>query len=379
MELKLDLSKRYAIALEGGGARGGYEVGAWKALEEAGVRYDAVSGSSVGALNGALMAMHDLENAERLWKNIRFSQVMNVDDERMERVMKGEVRGLSELRTVLKRAGEIVRDGGFDVEPLRKLLEEVIDEKKVRSSDVNFYIVTYSITDHKELDLDAKALPEGELHDMLLASAYFPAFKHEKLGGKRYTDGGVQDVVPIDSLVSRGYKDLIVIRIYGVGVEKRVKIPKDVSVTTIAPYAELGPVLNFSGEQSAENLKLGYFDAKRVLYGLYGKTYYIDRTLTEDEAYELLAELIKNAEGTCSLRALHEELLPALAHEAGAKGDYYDVFAAFLEKTAAELEIDPFEIITDKALYERVRSERRSKAPQKPSRLLALLPLQVQE
>ena len=364
MELKLDLSKRYAIALEGGGARGGYEVGAWKALEEAGVRYDAVSGSSVGALNGALMAMHDLENAERLWKNIRFSQVMNVDDERMERVMKGEVRGLSELKTVLKRAGEIIRDGGFDVEPLRKLLEEVIDEKKVRTSDVNFYIVTYSITDHKELDL---------------ASAYFPAFKHEKLGGKRYTDGGVQDVVPIDSLVSRGYKDLIVIRIYGVGVEKRVKIPKDVSVTTIAPYAELGPVLNFSGEQSAENLKLGYFDAKRVLYGLYGKTYYIDRTLTEDEAYELLAELIKNAEGTCSLRALHEELLPALAREAGAKGDYYDVFTAFLEKTAAELEIDPFEIITDKALYERVRSERRSKAPQKPSRLLALLPLQVQE
>ena len=157
--MKLDLSKRYAIALEGGGARGGYEVGAWKALEEAGVRYDAVSGSSVGALNGALMAMHDLENAERLWKNIRFSQVMNVDDERMERVMKGEVRGLSELKTVLKRAGEIIRDGGFDVEPLRKLLEEVIDEKKVRTSDVNFYIVTYSITDHKELDLDAKALP----------------------------------------------------------------------------------------------------------------------------------------------------------------------------------------------------------------------------
>ncbi len=67
------------------------------------------------------------------------------------------------------------------------------------------------------------------------------------------------------------------------------------------------------------------------------------------------------------------------SHETGAKGDYYDVFTAFLEKTAAELEIDPFEIITDKALYERVRSERRSKAPQKPSRLLTLLPLHGQE
>ena len=51
MELKLDTSKIYAIALEGGGARGAYQVGAWRALEEAGIRYNAVSGTSVGAIN----------------------------------------------------------------------------------------------------------------------------------------------------------------------------------------------------------------------------------------------------------------------------------------------------------------------------------------
>lgn len=45
MELKLDNKKVYAVALEGGGAKGAYEVGAWKALEEAGVKYNAVSGS----------------------------------------------------------------------------------------------------------------------------------------------------------------------------------------------------------------------------------------------------------------------------------------------------------------------------------------------
>ena len=60
MELKLDTSKTYAIALEGGGAKGAYEIGVWKALDEAGVKYNAVSGTSVGALNGALMVMRDL-------------------------------------------------------------------------------------------------------------------------------------------------------------------------------------------------------------------------------------------------------------------------------------------------------------------------------
>ena len=64
MELKLDTSKVYAIALEGGGARGAYQVGVWRALEEAGIRYNAVSGTSVGAINGALMAMRDLNQAE---------------------------------------------------------------------------------------------------------------------------------------------------------------------------------------------------------------------------------------------------------------------------------------------------------------------------
>lgn len=55
MKLRLDTSKTYAIALEGGGAKGAYEVGVWRALDEADVRFDAVAGTSVGALNGAMM------------------------------------------------------------------------------------------------------------------------------------------------------------------------------------------------------------------------------------------------------------------------------------------------------------------------------------
>lgn len=35
MELKLDLTKEYGIVLEGGGAKGAYQIGAWKALREA--------------------------------------------------------------------------------------------------------------------------------------------------------------------------------------------------------------------------------------------------------------------------------------------------------------------------------------------------------
>ncbi|MBQ7895822.1 MAG: patatin-like phospholipase family protein, partial [Oscillospiraceae bacterium] len=55
MKLKLDHTKEYALALEGGGAKGAYQIGVWQALREAGIKIKAVAGTSVGALNGAMM------------------------------------------------------------------------------------------------------------------------------------------------------------------------------------------------------------------------------------------------------------------------------------------------------------------------------------
>ena len=70
MEIAIDITKEYGLVLEGGGARGAYQIGAWHALQEAGVKINAVAGTSVGALNAALICMGDLEIAEDIWKNI---------------------------------------------------------------------------------------------------------------------------------------------------------------------------------------------------------------------------------------------------------------------------------------------------------------------
>ena len=66
------------LVLAGGGGKGAYQIGAWKYLREAGLdRYvSAVSGTSVGALNAALFAAGDLEQAENLWRNIRPEQIL---------------------------------------------------------------------------------------------------------------------------------------------------------------------------------------------------------------------------------------------------------------------------------------------------------------
>ena len=274
MELKLDTNKEYGLVLEGGGAKGAYQIGAWKALKEAGIHVKGIAGTSVGALNGALIAMDDFEKAERIWETIRYSRVMDVDDELVEQLKTSSLKdiaalGLSEL---IPAAKKVLKDRGFDIAPLRSLIEEVVDEEKIRNSEKELYVVTYSLSDRKPMVVNVKEVPDGEIADMLMASAYLIGFRREKLGGKYYMDGGGVNNVPIDVLIEKGYKDILVFRIYGYGVdtERRLKVPDDVHLYHVAPRQDLGGLLEFDRRRARKNMVLGYFDAKRMLYGLEG-------------------------------------------------------------------------------------------------------------
>ena len=94
MKLRIDLEKEYGIVLEGGGARGAYQIGVWKALREAGMKIKGVAGTSVGALNGALICMDDLGKAEEIWGNMTYSTVFNVDDSMIGKLKKFGVRSM---------------------------------------------------------------------------------------------------------------------------------------------------------------------------------------------------------------------------------------------------------------------------------------------
>lgn len=278
MRPKIDLSKEYGLVLEGGGAKGAYQIGVWRALKEAGVKLKGVAGTSVGALNGALICMDDLERAENLWKQISYSKVMDVDDAIFGRLFDKERLTPELFGETLKDIFRLLGDGGADITPLRQMIEINVDEERIRKCPMEFYSSTFSVTDRKELNVDMKQVPEGQLKDMLLASAYFPAFKNEKLHGKTYMDGAVSNLVPVDALLERGYENLIVVRLFGVGHQKRVEIPENVQIIEIAPRVSLGNIMEFDGARSRHNLQIGYYDAQRALCGLGGKIYYIEET-----------------------------------------------------------------------------------------------------
>lgn len=340
MEPLLDLTKEYGIVLDGGGARGAYQIGAWKALKEAGMKINAVAGTSVGALNGALICMDDVEMAEKIWSEMTFSKVMDVDDTWMEELFSGK----GKFADVLAEIWKTLSDGGVDVTPLRELIHSVIDEEKIRNCGKEFCLLTFSVTDMKELDLSIEDIPEGMLEDFLLASAYLVGFKNEKLHGKRYIDGGVVNNVPLNSLVKRGYTDIIEIRIHGPGRVPRVKLPKDSEVYEIGPRVRLGSIIEFEGKKSRRNLKIGYYDAKRLLYGLEGIIYYLEQT-HDDVWYEQQLEGISEREKA--------EMAFVLKLALGFSDK--ELYLAMLEATAKLLRVPKYEIYTVDALTEVVK------------------------
>ena len=287
----IDLTKEYSIVLDGGGARGAYQMGAWKALSEAGVKVNAVAGTSVGALNGALICMGDVEKAEQIWNEMTFSQVMDVDDVWMEGLFNRE----NSIRDILRKGLQIISDGGVDITPLRKLIHQHVDEKKIRESGIELCLLTFSVTHMKEIDISIHDIPEGLLEDFLLASAYLFGFKNEKLHGQTYIDGGIINNFPINSLIERGYKDIIQIRIFGPGRVQKARVAEDTMLYEIAPKVKLGSIIEFENNRSRRNFKLGYYDAKRMIYGLAGQIYYIEQK-REAWYYEKILEGLSEIE-----------------------------------------------------------------------------------
>lgn len=368
MKPVLDTEKEYGLVLEGGGAKGAYQIGAWKALKEAGIRIKGIAGTSVGALNGALICMGDLEKAESLWENISYSQIMSVDDKVMEDIFKQKKIS----RDALKDMMDYISAGGVDITPLKELIAECVDEEKIQNSPMDLYIHTFSVDEMRELNVDLKEIEPELIKDFLLASSYiFPIFKSEKLHGKTYIDGGAINNVPVDTLIEKEYKDIIVVRIFGIGREKKVKIPEDTTIYTIAPTVSLGSILDFNPKRSKMHLKRGYFDTMRVLYGLAGKIYYIDEQekecyylsqLTElsQDIYAYLTDVYKlELQESKEVRNLTEVILPVIAEEMKLSKDwsYKELYLSILEATAKICRIQKYKIYTLQELQDKVREK----------------------
>ncbi len=344
----------HGLVLEGGGAKGAFQIGAWEALRELGVDINGISGTSVGALNGAIIAQDEFDKCYDIWYNMCPSKIIDIDDNILEKLMKFDITP-DNIQYMVGQIKNVLDSRGLDIAPLKSLLKEFINEDTIRKSKKDLGIVTVSLSDLRPLELFIEDIPHGHLINYLIASAYLPVFKFEKIRGKLYLDGGFYDNLPIRLLLSKGYRDITVVRLYGLGRKRRIR-SDGINITYINPSEDLGMTLDFTTARARKNLKLGYFDTLKTFKSLKGQKYYIEPKNDEDyftnyfmnlkEEKVLKIGRILGIEDMPYRRMLFEWIIPKLGELLNIDKDekYEDIILALYERIAKRQGIERFKL-----------------------------------
>ncbi|MBR3792062.1 MAG: patatin-like phospholipase family protein [Clostridia bacterium] len=245
----------YGLALGGGGTKGAYHLGVWKALCDMNINVCAVTGCSIGSVNGALFAQGDFKVAEDIWLNIDKDSIIELPDESI-----GD--NLLDIKNLSHLISDIYRNNGLETKPFRELIERTVDESKIRNSSIDFGLVTYDLGQREEISLFLDEIPDGQLVDYLMASASLPGLKRTVIGDKEYIDGGIANNIPADMLVSKGIKDIIAVDVGGVGITKGLA-PKGVNIINIKSSEKIVGMLDFKPENIEKMIRAGYIDCLR--------------------------------------------------------------------------------------------------------------------
>ena len=248
-----------ALVLAGGGAKGSYHVGVYRALQQLGWVPDIITGASVGALNGVLFTMGKVQEAEDIWRSMELHDVL-------------ELPATTEKQELYNFFMDVVRSGGLNVEPLGETIDRYIDEDAARHSPIRFGLVMTELSTMRSIRCPIEQIPAGQLKDYMLASsACFPALRPREIDGVKYIDGGWRDNMPLDLAKDMGAEELLGVDIDGVGITR----PNTTGLPTqiIRSHWNLGPTLDFDPQRAARNIALGYFDTLR-LFGRCGGTAY---------------------------------------------------------------------------------------------------------
>jgi len=261
------MTKKRGIALAGGGARGAYQIGALKALREAGYleNIHAISGASVGSLNAVFVAMDALDKAEELW--------LSMDEDSLFKTTESNF-----VKRILEYKFDIVHKGLYSTDILEKMIDKFVDYEAIKKNRV--YVATSYVGDNDTSFFDLMSLnlrnffSEEEfvryplissmnnemIKKILLASCALPvAFKPVKIQGKTYYDGGILDNTPYKPLIEAGCDEIIIIDLFRFNFRRPAKIDT-INMLYFYPSKSIRGVLDFSPKQIKRRFTLGYED-----------------------------------------------------------------------------------------------------------------------
>ena len=255
-----------AIVLSGGGGKGGYQIGFWMAIRKLKIDYQIVTGTSIGAINGAFMVQGNFSDVYKLWYFMDYKKVYKIDMETSGNIYKGKkALAFNYTKGALK--------GGLETPGLEKMIKENIDPDKFFASNIDYGLVTVKFPSMKPVLMTKSNIKKDKLHDYLIASSCcFPAFKIKNIENESYIDGGYYDNMPINLAISLGADEIIGVDLRSIGIIRKIE-NKTVPITMISPKNNIGSFLIMDSNQTRFDIKLGYNDTMKAFNALEGNLY----------------------------------------------------------------------------------------------------------
>jgi len=371
---RIQMDKEIALVFSGGGGRGAYEIGVWKALTDLNFKIKGVYGTSVGSINGPGIIMNNYKKVRDLWFDISYLSVMNISPE-VENLLRGDITKLSfnDYITILKN---FLSDKGIDVSPLRELLASIISEEEVRSSDIDYGLVFFSVSNLEPKMVYIDQIPEGELIDYILASANFPLFKREEIEGEILIDGGVYSNVPVEMAVKKGFENIVIVDIAfqtPIDIANSIKqnFDKSLNLTIIRPEEQYGSFLTFEKEISEKYLIEGYLDTMKTYGYLQGKNYYIYKSediikkmfdsLNTEKQEEALSLLGIDTNNKPDIKDSYNEfVVPVFESAFPSNITSENISLVLLEKLVKKTDIEPITVYTQREILKKIVSKTES-------------------
>lgn len=245
-----------------------------KRFQELGIQPDIVTGTSIGALIGCMIAQNDYEEAVRLWENMDITQVMNNGIS----VSMNIDSLVTQRNRVVPFFKQFIHDKGADITPLKEMIIRLSDQERLLASPIDFGLVTVEYPSLKPVQITKHEMAPDTLKDYLIASAScYPAFPAHVMDGKEYVDGGYYDNLPVRLAMKMGADELVLVDLNHKKIIHEEYLHRP-NIKYIIPSQDLGNFLDFDRENLDRRIQLGYLDTMKAFNAYDGFVYtYIQR------------------------------------------------------------------------------------------------------
>jgi len=265
---------KIGVVFAGGGGKGSYQVGVWKALKQLGIdkHMDGVSGTSIGALNGAMFLQDNYEGAENVWLNISQEKMLPVDKRLILRNLIVMEISRNKLENILQWADRVEKYGTVTREGLLEIIDKNIDYEVIKKEKRPFYVTCTGVPDLEAKYFKVNGYEEEDIKLLLSATTSIPlVFNKVLIDGNYYVDGGMKDNIPIKPLYDEGFSTIIVIYFHKEYRINKEEYPNS-NIIEILPSKDQGGwisgTLDFTNFGSIERIIDGYKDTLNIFKGV---------------------------------------------------------------------------------------------------------------